>query len=97
MSPSSIVQDASQNVKVAAVVSFYMTAALIVRRSLPPPSPFPMGIVLTIPLGHIYRWYLCTSRSLGPIKASRTDIKFSLPKQQSCAKRRPGSPAPLPV
>lgn len=30
MSPSSLVRDASQNMKVAAVVSFYMAAALVV-------------------------------------------------------------------
>jgi len=51
MSPSSPVQDASQNMKVAAVVSFYMAAALIVR--LPPLSFFPMHSILTVPLGHI--------------------------------------------
>ena len=34
MSTSSLIQDASQNVKVAAVVSFYMAAALVVRPSV---------------------------------------------------------------
>ena len=31
MAPSSLIQDASQNMKVATVVSFYMASALIVR------------------------------------------------------------------
>ena len=37
MAPPSLVQDASQNMKVAAVVSFYMVAALVVRRPALPP------------------------------------------------------------
>lgn len=51
----SFIQDAPQNAKVAAVVSFYMMSALVVRHLIP---FLRSKRFLTLPL-EMYRWCLC--------------------------------------
>ena len=74
MSPPSpsLVQDASQNMKVAAVVSFYMTAALIVRRR-------PLSLRLLGVRSHRSTWThtdgVCVGLRVGHISRRRGLIK----------------------
>ena len=67
MAPSSLFQDASQNVKVAAVVCFYMTSALIVRRV----APLSLRTSSHCATLGICRWSSCKSLGLGPSRRRR--------------------------
>jgi len=75
MAAPSLIQDASQNVKVAAVVSFYMAAALVVRPSV---SFFPKERVLIV----LHTDGLCVSPP--DTSGGRGLIEF-VSQQQSCA------------